>query len=234
MFGTPLTAAAENHRDMVELLLLNKANVHMKTKDGFTAIHLAGNKEIAQLLFAYGAMLETTGYEGRTPLHQAAMRNRSDIVEWLCAKGVNVNALDSAGETPLIISLSQPDTEAAMKNNAETMRILIGYGADISCRTREGKTLLHNAVARKRKDVIDLLLEHGADINARDKYGYTPLHWAVSSKSKEMVKLLVDHGADVNVKNLQGKTPLYDTWGGSEVDREIAEILKDRGGTGGF
>ena len=29
-FGTPLTAAVEDHRDMVKLLLNNKANVHMK------------------------------------------------------------------------------------------------------------------------------------------------------------------------------------------------------------
>ncbi len=232
-FGTPLTTAAENHRDMVELLLNSKADVHMKTKDGFAPIHLAGSRDIAQLLFARGAMLETKGYEGRTPLHQAAMRNRPDIVEWLCARGVNVNAVDSAGETPLTISLSQPDTEAAIQNNAETIRILVSYGADINCRTREGKTVLHNAVARKRKDVIDLLLKRGGDINSRDKYGYTPLHWAVSSKSKEMVQLLVDHGADVNARNLQGKTPLYYTWGGSGKDREIAEILKSRGGTGG-
>ena len=235
-FGTPLTAAVEDHRDMVKLLLNNKANVHMKNKDGFAPIHIAGNKDIAQLLFAHGANLDATGYEGRTPLHQAAMRNRADIVEWFCAKGVNVNAVDSVGETPLSISLSQPEnSETAIKNNAETIRILINYGASINHRTREEGTLLHKAIDRKRKDVIDIFFSNTVLTSMlKINMGRTPLHWAVSSNSKEMVELLVDHGADVNAKNLQGKTPLYYAWGRSGVDREIAEILKGHGGTGGF
>ena len=230
-FGTPLISAVEDHRDMVELLLNNKADVHMKTRDGFAPIHLAGNKEIAQILFGHGAELEMSGYDGRTPLHQAAMRNRYDIVEWLCAKGCKVNAVDADSQTPLTIAISQPgDTEYAKKNSAETIRILLKYGADVNYRTKEGQTLLHGAVLRGREDLVDLVLQHGADINAKDKYGYTSLHLAVSHKNKEMVELLVARGADVNAKNLQGRTPLYDTWGGSNVDVQMAEFLKKHGG----
>ena len=231
-FGTPLIGAVENHKDMVELLLNNKADVHIKSRDGFAPIHLAGNKEIAQILFTHGAKLEASGYHGRTPLHQAAMRNRNDIVEWLCLKSVKVNVVDSDGLTPLIIAISQPEgTEGARKNSIETIRILLKYGADVSYRNKEGQTLLHSAVSRGREDIVDLLLKHGADINAKDKYGYTPLHWAVSSKNKQMVKLLVARGADINARNLQGRTPLYDTWSGSKIDIEINEILRNHGGT---
>jgi ankyrin repeat protein len=230
-FGTPLIAAIEDHRDMVELLLNNKADVQMKNGDGFAPIHLAGSKDIAQLLFSHGAKLDTSGYHERTPLHQAAMRNRNDVVEWLCTKGVKVNVVDSDGQTPLIIAISQPGgTEYAKTRSMETIRILLRYGADISYRDKDGRTLLHNAVSRSREDIVDLLLKHGADINAKDKYGYTSLHWAVSSKNKEMVELLVARGADVNARNLQGNTPLYDTWGGSSVDIQIAEVLKSHGG----
>jgi len=231
-FGTPLIDAIEDHRDMVELLLNNKADVHMKSPDGFAPIHLAGKKEIAQILFAHGAKLDTPGYQGRTPLHQAAMRNRNDVVEWLCSQGVAVNPVDSDGLTPLTIAISQPaSTEGARKNCMETIRTLLKYGADVDSRDKEGRTVLHLAAGRGREDIVTLLLKHGADINAKDKYGYTLLHWAVSSKNKNMVELLVARGADVNARNLQGRTPLYDTWGGSKVDAEIAEILKKRGGT---
>jgi ankyrin repeat protein len=230
-FGTPLIAAIEDHRDMVELLLNNKADVQIRKPDGFSPIHLAGNKDIAQLLLAHGAKLETPGYHGRTPLHQAAMRNRNDVAEWLCTKGVKVNVVDSDGQTPLIVAISQPGgTEYATTRSMETIRILLRYGADVSYRDKEGRTLFLDAVRRDRKDIVDLLLKHGADINAKDKYGYTSLHWAVSSKNKEMVELLVARGADVNARNLQGRTPLYDTWGGSSVDIQIAEILKNHGG----
>jgi ankyrin repeat protein len=231
-FGTPLIAAIEDHRDMVELLLNNKAGVQIKNRDGFAPIHLAGNKDIAQLLVSHGAKIDTSGYHGRTPLHQAAMRNRNDVVEWLCAKGAKVNAVDSDGQTPLIIAISQPGgTEYFTTRSIETIRILLRYGADVSYRDKEGRTLLLDAVRRDRKDIVDLLLRHGADINAKDKYGYTPLHWAVSSKNRDMVELLVSRGADVNARNLQGNTPLYDTWGGSSVDIQLAEIIKSRGGT---
>jgi ankyrin repeat protein len=230
--GTPLIAAIEDHRDMVELLLNSRADVQIKNPDGFAPIHLAGNKDIAQLLFSHGAILETSGYHGRTPLHQASMRNRNDVVEWLCAKGVKVNAVDSDGQTPLSMAISQPrGTAYATQSSMETMRILLRCGADISYRDKEGRTLLHDAVRRDREDIVYLLLKHGADINAKDKYGYTSLHWAVSSKNKEMVELLVARGADVNARNLQGRTPLYDTWGGSTKDAQIAEILKSHGGT---
>lgn len=231
-FGTPLIGAVEDHRDMVQLLLNNKADVHIKSRDGFAPIHLVGSKEIAQILFAYGAKLDTTGYQGRTPLHQSAMRNRNDIVEWLCSMGANINAVDSEGRTPLIIAISQPgDTEYARQNSIETIRILLKYGADLNYRDKEGRTLLQDAANRGRGDIVDLLLEHGADINAKDKYGYTSLHWAVSSSNKEMVELLVARGADVNARNLQGRTPLYDTWDGSKVKNQIAEILRSHGGT---
>ncbi len=230
-FGTPLISALEDHRDMVELLLNNKADVHMKSPDGFAPIHLAGNKEIAQILFDHGAGLEMSGYHGRTPLHQSAMRNRCDIVEWLCAKSVKVNAVDADSQTPLTIAISQPsDTEYAKKNSIETVRILLKYGADVNYRAKDGRTLLHDAIFRGREDLVDLVLKHGADINAKDKYGYTSLHWAVSNKNKKMVELLVARGADVNARNLQGRTPLYDTWGGSSVEVQIADILIKHGG----
>jgi ankyrin repeat protein len=232
-FGTPLTTAFGN-RDMVALLLNNKADVEMKDEDGFAPLHLAEDKETAQLLLAHGAKLDTTGYAGRTPLHQSAMRNRNDMVEWLCSKGAHVNALDSEGQTPLIISLSQLGYNIDTKTRTDTVRILLNHGADLSCRDKsrdkKGWTLLHYAIRESNEDIVDLLLKRGMDINAKDKYGYTPLHWAVTNKDKKMVELLVSRGADVNARNLQGNTPLYDTWGGSDVDHQIAEILQNHGG----
>jgi len=225
-YGTPLTAAVEQHRDTVELLLDNKADVHIKNSDGFAPIHLAGDKETAQLLFAHGAKLDTVGNHRRTPLHQAAMRNRNDIVEWLCSKGVKIDAVDSDGQTPLLIALSQNKGKSL-----ETIRILLRHGSKVDYLDKDKQTLLIRAVRKGRGDAVKVLLEHGADINAKDRYGNTSLHWAVLLKNKDMVELLVSNGADVNARNLQGRTPLDGTWGGSTTDFQIAEILKSRGGT---
>lgn len=227
-FGAPVNMTAG--RDMLVLLLENKADARAKNRDGFTPLHLAEDKEIAQILIAHGAKLDAKGYAGRTPLHQAAMRNRNDMVEWFCSKGAPVNALDSKGQTPLMLSLSMQGYNIDAKERTETVRILLKYGADLSCRDAKGWTLLHYAMREGDLEMLDLFLSKGMDINAKDKYGYTPLHWAVTNKDKKMVEALVSLGADVNARNLEGNTPLYDTWGGSKVDLEIVEILKSRGG----
>ncbi len=121
--------------------------------------------------------------------------------------------------------------EAISIGDVDALRtILKNTPSAVKTRDQDKKTFLHLCGAHP----VLSLLKHGADINAKDKYGRTPLHWALSSNSEEMVELLVDHGAGVNAKNLQGKTPLYYAWGRSGVDREIAEILKGHGGTGGF
>jgi len=228
-FGAPVNMAAG--RDMLMLLLDNKADAGTKDKDGFTPLHLVEDKEVAQLLISHGAKLDTRGYEGRTPLHQVAMRNKNDMVEWFCTKGSPVNALDSKGQTPLMLSLSMQGYNIDAKTRTETVRILLKYGADLGCRDDKGWTLLHYAIREGNTEMLDIFLRKGMDINAKDKYGYTPLHWAVTNKDKKMVEALVCRGADVNARNLQGNTPLYDTWGGSAVDIQIADTLKSRGGT---
>jgi ankyrin repeat protein len=228
-FGAPVNMAAG--RDMLMLLLHNKADAGTKDKDGFTPLHLVEDKEVAQLLISHGAKLDTRGYEGRTPLHQVAMRNENDMVEWFCSKGSPVNALDSKGQTPLMLSLSMQGYNIDAKTRTETVKILLHYGADLSRRDEKGWTLLHYAIRESNTDIVELFLRKGMDINAKDKYGYTPLHWAVTNNDKKMVEALVSRGADVNARNLQGNTPLYDTWGGSAVDIQISDILKSRGGT---
>jgi ankyrin repeat protein len=56
----PLHAAASNgHKDVVELLLANKAEVNAKNTNGATPLHLAasaGHKDVAELLRQHGGL----------------------------------------------------------------------------------------------------------------------------------------------------------------------------------
>ena len=76
-----------------------------------------------------------------------------------------------------------------------------------------------------------VLLDAGASVDTPDQYGRTVLHWAVEHHNVDLVELLA-RGAFVNATDATGRTPLYYTWGGSEVDKRIADLLERRGGVG--
>ena len=75
---TPLHVAADGgHKDVVELLLANKAEVNAKDNDGVTPLHcggVSGHKDVAELLLANKAEVNAKDNDGGTPLHMAAAK----------------------------------------------------------------------------------------------------------------------------------------------------------------
>ena len=103
--------------------------------------------------------------------------------------------------TPLII--------AAHNGHLNSVKILLGYGADIEARgtlkigneVAEGCTPLWGAAAADHLDVVKLLLEQNADVDSKISTGSTPLRVAAHEGHLDIVKCLVDRGADVNARN---------------------------------
>lgn len=116
-------------------------------------------------------------------------------VKLLLAHGVDVNATDRQGRSPLHV--------APTKDSAE---LLLAHGVAVNTKRADGATALHLAAVYGRKEVVQVLLAHGADVNARTKDGITPLHYA---KGAEVVKLLLANGASVDATDSGGNTPLY-------------------------
>ena len=110
--------------------------------------------------------------------------------------------------TPLII--------AAHNGHLNSVKILLGYGADIEARGTlktgieviEGCTPLWAAASFGRLDVVKLLIEQNADVDGRTSTGSTPLRTAVINGHLDVVRCLVESGADVNARNDYESTPL--------------------------
>ena len=110
-------ASAEGHKDVVELLLANKAEVNAKDKNGDTPLHEAAfmdHSDVAALLLANKADINAKGKDGDTPLHVAAAKGHKDVAELLLTKGADVNPKNNNGWTPL--SLCAPVTTKTLQN----------------------------------------------------------------------------------------------------------------------
>ncbi|KAG5492684.1 hypothetical protein JKF63_01263 [Porcisia hertigi] len=87
--------------------------------------------------------------EGWTPLHYAADRGHTLIVEALLNEGSNVNARDTSKRTPMHL--------AALSGRAEVVALLLGNGASKTAKNVVGMTPADCAKAATQTAVIALL-----------------------------------------------------------------------------
>jgi hypothetical protein len=103
---TPLHVAAFNdHKDVAEFLLANKADVNAKAKNGSTPLHLAaakGNKDIVELLLANNADVNALDNDGWSPMHSAAVMSQKETEDLLAAKGGKELPAPKAPATPAV------------------------------------------------------------------------------------------------------------------------------------
>ena len=109
------------------------------------------------------------------------------------------NSKDEMGYTPLIL--------AAYRNQLETVKILLKYGAKVDEGFGQG-TALHGACYKGFFDIAKFLVENNADVNSTDANGTTPIKYSTLSKNVEISTLLFNNGADVNHKDNTGNSAL--------------------------
>ncbi|MGI2028391.1 ankyrin repeat domain-containing protein [Endozoicomonas acroporae] len=139
-------------------------------------------------------------YPEDTPLHVAAARGRSDIVNGLLEHGANANACTKDGITALHC--------AAGKGDEETIRHLVKHGADVNALTTADypETPLQLAVLNGHEVAIMALIDCGADINGYAPDIRRPLHFAAANGFLNIIDVLLNKGADINIGS---RTPLH-------------------------
>ena len=160
--------------------------------------------------------------EGADPnmaIRYAAMLGNKEIVKLFIDKGVNIEAKDIYGQTPLHY--------ASGEGNIEVIDFLITKGANVNAKNTDKFTPLHAAAQMGQKDAVALLITKGAGINERDKYGCTPLLYAVRDGHKETAELLILKGADFEIKNKKDFTMLHTAV--AFRHKEIANLLINNG-----
>ena len=98
-----------------------------------------------------GADINTRDSIQRTPLHAAARKNNTEIMELLITKGADIEATVAGIKfTPLF--------DAAMGGKKEAIQLLIQKGAKVNAKTPAGETPVDFASGT---EAADLLRKHG-------------------------------------------------------------------------
>jgi hypothetical protein len=113
----------------------------------------------------------------RTPLHNAAVKGDSGVVEGLLLGKANPNILDKDNCTPLCLAIREDRFDAAV--------ILINSpGVDVNLGGGIFGSPMHLAVVKLEVWIVKKLLMRGADVNKADCDGNTPLHLVMNVFSK--------------------------------------------------
>lgn len=177
----------------------------------FELAQLMQNKEVIDLLISV--------WGGTIAKKYVQDYNFSKLKE-LLEMGLDPNAIDEYGNTPLGVATRNPNTE-------EMVKLLLEAGANPNSANEKGRTPLHN-LYRPSKETVKLLLGAGADPNAVDEKGQTPLHTAIW-KIREIGRLLVEAGGDPNAVDENGQTPLHCCAWRDSVKEKIGELLEAGG-----
>jgi ankyrin repeat protein len=107
---------------------------------------------------------------GETALHIVTNRRDLTWMQFLIAKGANVNARDAKGVTPLV--------SAVNANFAEGVELLVSKGARLDESNNAGETPVITAVHNRNVGLIRILLKAGADPDRADNSGRSAKDYA--------------------------------------------------------
>jgi uncharacterized protein len=134
------------------------------------------------------------------PLHQAILRNRTEIALVLLEAGADPSAPDRSKRTPLHLAVE--------RNNPAIAEALLARKARPNEHDKDGWTPLHHAGAKDRVAVAKVLLKGGANPMTLSARGGTPLHEAAASGGAEIIKLFLEHKVDPTIVSKTGVTAL--------------------------
>ncbi|MFC1761306.1 ankyrin repeat domain-containing protein [Planctomycetota bacterium] len=247
---TPLhIAAANSHKDIIELLIANGADVDAN-KPGYTPLTWAiwqldydSEKDIVEALVTHGADVNFKPKNDDPAIYYSVWNEDVELAELLFAHGARLNVKSSgwtvlrhaaaAGNQELVEFFVNKGADApefhlaAFLGDLKLVKSFIEKGMDVDTKDEFGWPPLFWAASTGKEDVVEFLIGKGANINTNIDDSRTLLHQAAQSGERNLAKLLISRGVDVNAKNQDGWTPLHHAAGKGQ--KVIVDLLIENG-----
>ena len=137
---------------------------------------------------------------GSATIHVAAFNKKPETIEYLLNLGVDVDAKDEDGRTPL--------HQAAWVGCKESVSVLLQHGALPSSTTSMGRTPLMLAASAGRVDVMSILIQFETQMNSEDHRGQSALHFAASYGKMNAFTYLISVGYNPYKLDEKGCSPI--------------------------
>lgn len=227
---SPLHMAAENHKtEVVRALISDGANVKLKMKGGFTALHLASDSiRSAKLLIEAGADINAVDDRNVTILMTACTDGKDILAKYLLETGADAGIPNKDGDYPLqqaakmghhkvVLALWDSGVSAFPEIDTKVQPIVMCCGNPYLT-----SLFIGNAVVTKNPraalplafvsltDPLRGLVRDGVDINVLDGKKRSPLFYAAMAgpRSVETVRFLLEQGMDRFQQDIDGRTTM--------------------------
>jgi ankyrin repeat protein len=161
---------------MIELLIANGADVHMRNENSHTALDLAVSQchlQCAHVLLAAGVDVNHVDVVGLTSLSRAVDRGYSAMVQLLLDHGA-LTVLNRVTPGVCLQGCCTSATALMMCDSVDTAKVLLAAGADVITADSVGNSCLHVAVAHEHAvPLMCLLIKAGVDLHAVNNVGNT-------------------------------------------------------------
>lgn len=168
---------AAGKTDEIRKHFSDKESLNKKNAQGQSLLHVAAlrnDADMVQILLALGANPEVTDQAGDTVMGSAVTAGCLDAVKTLSANGAQLFAVNRSGKTIF---------DLAREKGTDSLSAIISPKT-VEQKDKDGKTVLHHAVAALDEKVVAVILAAGGVVSSKDNAGRTPLSEAYAKPTE--------------------------------------------------
>lgn len=186
----------------------------------------ASLESVKYLIELEGHDLSELTHDGRTYIHWAALRGRTDLVKYLMSQDIKRDVVDDHGYSVLNFAANGGRTEK------DLYEFLLANGSSVLEENHHGaSTILLLAPTLENFEMVDYLIAKGASLDAKDEDGSGLFYYIARGGNLTMMDILIEKGLDYKGSNdLGANAMIAAALGGRRANGlQVFQYLEDKG-----